>query len=178
MTNLLSTFTALAQAHPEVATIVVFLIVLGFHIAVGCLVHLVRLHDFDWHRLGKFVEDDFATKRGLAILVTFLMTLVTTTVPNQDVHAAFGPAFAALVLAAGASVLPILRDTLYELVYLVSGQEVAPAAQAAKVSATIAALALFAGGSFLFGHGHHHHFRGGCIAGQTGGLVCPPPRHD
>lgn len=114
----------LAQAHPEVAAVMIFLVAVAAHVLVGALLHLVRLHDFDWHRLGAFVEQDFATARGIAILVTFLTTLATTTVPGADWRAAFVPAFAALAASCAAATLPVLRDTLYELVQLVSGREV------------------------------------------------------
>ncbi len=112
---------ALIMVHPEVATVLIFLLAVLAHVVVGALLHLLRLHDFDWHRLGAFVEQDFATTRGLAILTTFVLTLATTTIPGGDWHAAFGPAFLALVGAAAAATLPVVRDTLYELVWLVSG---------------------------------------------------------
>jgi hypothetical protein len=126
---------SLIQAHPEVAAVVIFLLAVAAHVVVGALLHLVRLHDFDWHRLGAFVEQDFATARGLAILVTFLTTLVTTTVPGADWRAAFVPAFAALAASCAAATLPVLRDTLHELVELVTGHDSAPRAAPAPRSA-------------------------------------------
>ena len=118
---------ALLQAHPEVAAVVIFLLAVAAHVVVGALLHLIRLRDFDWHRLGAFVEQDFATTRGAAILVTFLTTLVTTTVPGADWRAAFLPAFAALAASCAAATLPVLRDTFYELISLLSGRRPATA---------------------------------------------------
>lgn len=117
---------ALMVAHPEVAAVLVFLAAVGAHVAVGAALHLFRLHDFDWGKLGQFVEHDFATARGIAILVAFLTTLATTVVPGSDFRAAFVPAFAALAASCGAATLPIARDTLYELVQLVGGASPAP----------------------------------------------------
>jgi hypothetical protein len=114
--------TAMIQTHPEVAAVVIFLLAVAAHVLVGATLHLVRLHDFDWHRLGAFVEQDFATVRGLAILTTFVLTLMTTTAPGQDWHAAFAPAFAALVASCAAATLPVVRDTLNELMQLVVGR--------------------------------------------------------
>lgn len=114
------------QNHPEVAAVMVFLGAVAAHVLVGALLHLVRLHDFDWHKLGAFVEQDFATTRGIAILVTFLTTLVTTVVPGSDWKAAFTPAFLALAASCAAATLPVLRDTFYELVQLLSGKTVKP----------------------------------------------------
>jgi hypothetical protein len=103
--------------------VLVFLAALGAHVGVGGLLHLVRLHDFDWHRLGAFVEQDFATKRGVAILTTFVMTLLTTVMPGEW-RAAFGVAFLALSASCASATLPILRDTAYELVELLSGAKI------------------------------------------------------
>lgn len=118
----LAPFFALLQAHPEVATVLVYLAALAAHVGVGMLLHAVRLHDFAWDRVGQWIEADVWTARGGAILTTFLLTLITTTVPGSDWRAAFAPAFATLVAATGASTLPIVRDTLYELVQLFSGR--------------------------------------------------------
>ena len=122
----------LAQAHPEVFAVGVFVMALGTHITVGALLHLVRLRDFDWRKLGRFVEQDMATTRGVAILVTLLLTLSTTIVPGSDWHAAFGPAFATLVASCAAATLPIVRDTLYELVQLLTGTNPRPAPRPAR----------------------------------------------
>lgn len=126
---MLAQFLALLQAHPEVATVLVFLVALGAHVAVGAALHLLRLHDFDWHKLGQFVEHDMASVRGVAILTTFLLTVATTTLPGADWRAAFGPAFATLVASCAAATLPIVRDTIYELIELVSGINPKPAAR-------------------------------------------------
>jgi hypothetical protein len=104
--------TAFLTRHPEIVVVVVFLVVLAAHVLVGALLHLVRLHDFDWHRLGAYVEQDFATQRGLAILTSFLLTMLTATAPGEW-RAGFGVAFAALVASAAAATLPIVRDTIY-----------------------------------------------------------------
>lgn len=109
-----------ARRHPEVATVVVFLLAVAAHVAVGALLHLLRRRDFDWHRLGAFVEQDMASLRGLAILTTFVLTLLTTTY-GGDWAAAWGPAFGSLVAACAAATLPILRDTGYELLELMTG---------------------------------------------------------
>jgi hypothetical protein len=135
---ILQYLVTLVHAHPEVATLFAYLAVLGAHVGVGMLLHAVRLGDFDWGKVGQWIEADVWTARGGAILVTFLLTLVTTTVPGADWRAAFTPAFLALVAAAGASILPIARDTLYELMQLISGVDPKPAArlQPAKAPAT------------------------------------------
>lgn len=125
----LAPFFALLRAHPEVATVLVYLAVLGAHVVVGMLLHALRLRDFAWDRVGQWIEEDVWTARGGAILVTFLMTLVTTIAPGSDWRAAFVPAFATLVAACAASTMPILRDTLYELVQLITGSDPAPRAQ-------------------------------------------------
>jgi len=127
--------TALAQAHPEVAAVVIFLLAVAAHVGVGALLHLLRLHDFDWHKLGQFVEADLASTRAKVILVTFLGTLATTTFPGSDWRAAFIPAFATLAASCAAATLPVLRDTLYELVQLISGVNPKPAAQATPLRA-------------------------------------------
>lgn len=111
----------LIHAHPEVAAVVIFLLAVAAHVIVGALLHLLRLGDFDWHRLGQFVEADLASTRAKVILVTFLGTLLTTTIPGGDWRAAFIPAFAALAASCAAATLPVLRDALYELVELISG---------------------------------------------------------
>lgn len=120
---------ALAQAHPEVAAVVIFLLAVAAHVAVGAALHLVRLHDFDWSKLGQFVEADLAATRGIAILITFLLTVATTTLPGSDWRAAFTPAFLTLVASCAAATLPIARDTLYELIELLSGVNPKPAAR-------------------------------------------------
>lgn len=117
---------ALFKVHPEVAAVLVFLAAVAAHVLVGALLHATRLHDFDWGKLGQFVEHDFASTRGLAILVTFLTTLATTVAPGTDFRAAFAPAFLALAASCGAATLPVVRDTLYELIQLVSGANPAP----------------------------------------------------
>lgn len=123
----LAALVALFHDHPEVGAVVVFLAAVAAHITIGALLHATRLHDFDWGKLGLFVEHDFATARGLAILTTFLLTLTTTVVPGSDFRAAFGPAFATLAASCAAATLPILRDTLSELGQLVNGVNPAPA---------------------------------------------------
>lgn len=125
---------ALLLAHPEVTAVLLFLIATGLHVAVGAALHAFRLHDFDWGKLGMFVEQDWATKRGIAILATFLTTLATNLGPNADWRAAYVPAFLALAASCASATLPIARDTLYELVYLVSGFN--PAAGRLPASAT------------------------------------------
>lgn len=129
-------------AHPDVAAVTLFLAALGAHVLVGALLHLVRLHDFDWHRLGAFIEQDAATARGLAILTTFLLDVVTRLASASpgasaaDLRLLVMPAVVSLVAACGASILPLLRDTVYELVQLVTGfPVVAPPAQARPLRA-------------------------------------------
>lgn len=129
-------------AHPDVAAVTLFLAALTAHVAVGAALHLVRLHDFDWHKLGAFVEQDMATARGLVILTTFLLDVLTrvvsATTPPQtaaELRLLVMPAVVSLVAACGASVLPILRDTLRELMQLVSGTNPKPARLASAPSA-------------------------------------------
>lgn len=119
--------------YPEVGAVLAYLGAIALHVAVGVLLHLFRLHDFDWHKLGAFVEQDLATRRGIAIGTTFVLALVTTVAPGADVRAAFVPAFAALAAAAAAGTLPILRDAAYELVQLFSGWVPPPQAVSAPV---------------------------------------------
>ncbi len=109
------------QAHPEVGAVLLFLTALALNVVVGALLHLTRLGDFDWHRLGAFVEEDLVSSRGAAILVTFLLTLATSTVPGADWRAAYAPAFATLAASCAAATLPLLRDTLYEFIQLLTG---------------------------------------------------------
>ncbi len=125
----MNAFLALLRAHPEVAVVLGYLAALGAHVGVGMLLHAIRLHDFAWDRVGQWIEADAWTARGGAILVAFLLTLIAATLPGSDWRAAFTPAFLALVAAAGASTLPIVRDTLYELVQLLSGVNPKPAAR-------------------------------------------------
>lgn len=124
--TLFAQFALLLQAHPEVAAVLVFLLAVAAHVLVGAAVHLLRIHDWDWGKLGQFVEADFASTRGIAILVTFVMTLATTIAPGSDWRAAFTPAFLALAASCAAATLPVLRDTLYELVWLLSGTNPKP----------------------------------------------------
>lgn len=121
----MTTILVLARAHPEVATLLVYLAALGAHVGVGILLHAVRIRDFDWAKVGQFIEADLFTAQAAVMLTTFLLTLLTTIEPNSDWKAAFTPAFVTLVASAGASTLPIVRDTLRELVQLVGGVPVA-----------------------------------------------------
>lgn len=115
-----SNLTAVVM-NPAVTPVWFFLGAITLHVLVGGLLHLVRLKDFDWHELGNFVENDFASKRGLAILATASTTLATTFLPGADVKAAFLASWLAFAAACGAAVLPVLRDTFYDFVQLVSG---------------------------------------------------------
>lgn len=125
-----ATIAAFFSRYPEVGAVLAYLAAVAAHVAVGALVHLFRLHDFDWHKLGAFIEQDFATRRGLAIGSTFVLTLMTTIAPGADWSVAFIPAFAALAAACAAGTLPVVRDTLRELLQLVSGQEPPPTTSA------------------------------------------------
>ena len=116
----MNTLINLLHQHPEAGVVALFLIAVGAHVTVGAALHL-RLRDFDWHKLGGFVEQDFATTRGKAILVTFVLSLVTQLAGGSAWKAAFGVSLAALVASCSAATLPVVRDTLYELVQLVSG---------------------------------------------------------
>ena len=131
----MATLSGLLHAHPEVGVVALYLVALGAHVVVGASLHAVRLRDFDWHKLGAFVEQDFSSSRGKAILVAFVLSLVTQLSQSASWKAAFGVSLAGLVAACGAATLPVVRDTLYELVQLVSGVNPAPAVgmQAAKV---------------------------------------------
>ena len=107
--------------HPEVGVVLIFLLAVASHVTVGALLHWLRLKDFDWHKLGGFVEQDFATTRGLSILSTFVMTMVTQLTAVSSWKAAFGVSLAALVASCAAATLPVLRDTLYEALQLLTG---------------------------------------------------------
>lgn len=115
----------LAATYPLVAPPVIFLAAVLAHVVVGVLVHLIRRRDFDWHALGAFVEQDMATTRAKVIAIAFLSGLaVVVLVPSSsaaDLKAATLPVFATLAAACTAATLPILRDTVYSLIELVSG---------------------------------------------------------
>jgi len=111
---------------PQVFVILVFLAALALHVVVGALLHRFRLHDFDWKKLGMFVEQDMATKRGAAILTTFVVALITSAQPGQSWQAAFPVALVALVGACVAATLPVIYDTVSELVQLVTGVDPTP----------------------------------------------------
>jgi hypothetical protein len=130
----MSSLTDLYNSHREVAVVVVFLLAVAAHITAGVLLAVFRRHDFDWHHLGSFVENDVWTKRGGAILATFLITVAAATGSNADLHAAYTPALLALVATTGANTLSVVRDTLYDLIELVSGVVVnqPPAAATAR----------------------------------------------
>ena len=117
----MTTLLGLLRQHPEAGVVALYLIAIGSHAAVGALLHLLRLGDFDWHKLGNFVEQDLLTTRGAAIAVTFATSLLTQLSNGSNWHAAFGVSLAALVASCSAASLPIARDTLYELLQLVSG---------------------------------------------------------
>jgi hypothetical protein len=117
MTSLLALF----QAHPEVATLGVYLAVLAVHVAVGMTLHATRLRDFDWQHMGAFLETDLWSKRAGVMLASFVLTLVSSVAPSSDLRAAFLPAFLTLVAAAAASTAPLLRDTFTDLVHLLTG---------------------------------------------------------
>lgn len=123
---------AFLQAHPEVVALGAYLLALAAHVGVGVALHATRLADFSWDKIGQFMESDLWSKRAGVMLITFIGTVVTTTSPNGDIRSAFGPAFATLVVSATASTLPIVRDTLRELVQLVSGIPTKPAARLAS----------------------------------------------
>lgn len=132
MTPILDLF----RAHPEVATLLVYLVALAAHVGVGILLHAFRIHDFDWGKVGQFIGADLWTAQAGVMLTTFLLALATTLTPSSDWHAAFVPAFGVLVASAAASTLPIVRDTLRELVQLVGGVQAAAATPAAHATGT------------------------------------------
>lgn len=118
-----------AVQNPAVLPVLVFLAAVALHILCGAALHLLRLHDFDWGKFGEFVEHDFAVARGIAILVTFVMAvaaqLASTAVGNhltvELLAAIVVPPWLALVASCGSAVLPILRDSLYDFVQLLTG---------------------------------------------------------
>ncbi len=112
-----------AITRPDVLPVLCFLAVLAAHVLVGAILHAVRRHDFSWHELGAFVEQDFATTRGAAIFATFVLTVASST-GGGDWQAAWAAAWAALVASCGAATLPIVRDTLTQLAELVGGPPV------------------------------------------------------
>jgi len=120
----MSTLIGLLRQHPEAGVVALYLVAIGSHAVVGALLHLLRLGDFDWRKLGGFIEQDLATTRGLAILTTFAASLLTQLANGAAFKAAFGVSLAALVAACAAATAPIARDTLYELLQLVVGVEV------------------------------------------------------
>jgi len=128
-------FVTLLATHPEVATLLIYVLVLAAHVGIGIALHAVRLHDFDPHKIGQFIEADVWTARGGVMLAAFLMTVATTTVPGSDIRAAFGPAFLTLVGSAGATIIPIFTDTLKELAQLITGNVPAPLPAPTKAAA-------------------------------------------
>lgn len=119
-----------AGSNPAVLPVLIFLGAVALHIAVGILLHAIRLRDFDWYQLGHFVESDFAVTRGVAIFVTFVTTagaqIIVVKVPlsaltQAELAAIVVPPWLALVASCGAATLPILRDTFYSFVQLLTG---------------------------------------------------------
>lgn len=110
-----------AITNPAVTPVWCFLGAIALHVIVGTALHLFRLRDFDWAQLGKFVENDYAVVRGIAILTTGVLTLSASFLPGADLQAAFVVCWVAFVGACGSATLPILRDCLYDFIELVSG---------------------------------------------------------
>src|SRR5262249_45124324 len=122
----------LLRQHPEVGVVALYAIALGSHATVGALLHLLRLGDFDWHKLGGFIEQDLVTTRGLAVLTLAASSLLTQLSSGATLQAAFHVALAGLVAASAAATAPIVRDTLYELLQLVAGVNLSPKLMDAK----------------------------------------------
>jgi hypothetical protein len=108
--------------NPAVGTLAVFFCVVMAHVLVGALLHALRLHDFDWDKLGQFVETDFGSRRAVVAFSLALGTVISDAVPGSTAHSLAQVFLTALVPVAAANTLPVLRDTLRELYELVTGQ--------------------------------------------------------
>jgi len=125
MANIVSFFAS----YPGAATLATFLGAVMAHVLVGIVLHATRLHDFDWSKLPQFVEQDYASKRVVAVYVLALSNVMAQVTPSASAHALAQVFLAALVPAAAAATAPVVRDTISELVQLLTGTPVSPSSR-------------------------------------------------